>query len=250
MLRGRRDRYHRMGLLIPLSVGATTIPLQIVMGDFIARYVFTSEPAKFAAIEALPHTRSHAPEVLGGVIIDGKVHYGVPIPSGASLLSGFTSSTKVQGLDAVPAAVRLPDQLVSVVHLSFDVMVGTGFALAALALWFAWTWWRWRAAAPSRWFLRAVGVSGVVSIVSLECGWVVTEVGRQPWTVVGLLLTRDAVQTSGNLWPFFAGAVVIYVGVTIGAISALRAMRRRWARGQDTAAPYGPEDEPARAGAM
>jgi cytochrome bd ubiquinol oxidase subunit I len=250
MLRGGRDRYHRIGLLIPLTVGATAIPLQIVMGDFIARYVFHSEPAKFAAIEALPHTRSHAPEVLGGVIIDGKVHYGVPIPSGASLLSGFTPSTKVQGLDAVPAAVRLPDRLVSVVHLSFDVMVGTGFALAALALWFAMSWWRSRAAAPNRWFLRAVAVSGVVSIVSLECGWIVTEVGRQPWTVVGLLLTRDAVQTSGNLWPFFAGAVVIYVGVTIGAIYALRAMRRRWAQGQDTAAPYGPEDEPARAGAM
>jgi cytochrome bd ubiquinol oxidase subunit I len=251
MLRGgRRDRYHRIGLLIPLTVGATAIPLQIVMGDLIARYVFTSEPAKFAAIEALPHTRSHAPEVLGGVIIDGKVRYGVPIPSGASLLSGFTPSTKVQGLDAVPAAVRLPDRLVSVVHLSFDVMVGTGFALAALALWFAMSWWRSRAGAPNRWFLRAVAVSGVASIVSLECGWIVTEVGRQPWTVVGLLLTRDAVQTSGNLWPFFSGAVVIYVGVTIGAIYALRAMRRRWAQGQDTAAPYGPEDEPARAGAM
>jgi cytochrome d ubiquinol oxidase subunit I len=250
MLRGRRDRYHRMGLLIPLTVGATAIPLQIVMGDFIARYVFTSEPAKFAAIEALPHTRSHAPEVLGGVIIDGKVRYGVPIPSGASLLSGFTPSTKVQGLDAVPAAVRLPDRLVAVVHLSFDVMVGTGFALAGLALWFTLSWWRSRAVAPNRWFLRAVAVSGVVSIVSLECGWIVTEVGRQPWTVVGLLLTRDAVQTSGNLWPFFAGAVVIYVGVTIGAIYALRAMRRRWAQGQDTAAPYGPADEPARAGAM
>jgi cytochrome bd ubiquinol oxidase subunit I len=251
MLRGgRRDRYHRIGLLIPLTVGATAIPLQIVMGDLIARYVFTSEPAKFAAIEALPHTRSHAPEVLGGVIIDGKVRYGVPIPSGASLLSGFTPSTKVQGLDAVPAAVRLPDRLVSVVHLSFDVMVGTGFALAALALWFAMSWWRSRAGAPNRWFLRAVAVSGVASIVSLECGWIVTEVGRQPWTVVGLLLTRDAVQTSGNLWPFFAGAVVIYVGVTIGAIYALRAMRRGWAQGQDTAAPYGPEDEPARAGAM
>lgn len=87
-------------------------------------------------------------------------------------------------------------------------------------------------------------ISGVVSIVSLESGWVVTEVGRQPWTVVGLLLTRDAVQTSGNLWPFFAGALVIYAGVTIGAVYALRALRRRWAQGEDTPAPYGPDDEP------
>ncbi len=242
MLRGRRDRYHRIGLLIPLTVGAVAIPLQIVMGDFIARYVFDTEPAKFAAIEALPDTRTHAPETLGGVLVDGKVRGGIPIPSGASLLSGFSPHTEVKGLDAIPAAVRPPDRLVNIVHLAFDAMVGTGFLLAGLALWFALSWWRSRARAPNRWFLRAIAVSGVVSIVSLESGWVVTEVGRQPWTVVGLLLTRDAVQTSGNLWPFFGGALVIYAGVTIGAVLALRALRRRWSRGEDTAAPYGPEE--------
>jgi cytochrome d ubiquinol oxidase subunit I len=244
MLRGRRDRYHRIGLLIPLTVGAVAIPLQIVMGDVIARYVFDAEPAKFAAIEALPDTRTHAPETLGGILVDGKVRYGIPVPNGASLLSGFSPSTEVKGLDAIPADVRPPDHLVSMVHLSFDVMVGTGFALFALALWFAWIWWRSRATEPNRWFLRAVAVSGLVSIVSLESGWIVTEVGRQPWTVVGLLLTRDAVQTSGNLWPFFIGAVLIYAGVTVGAVYALRALRRRWAAGDDTAVPYGPEPEP------
>jgi cytochrome d ubiquinol oxidase subunit I len=243
MLRGRHDRYHRLGLLIPMTVGAVAIPLQIVMGDFIARHVFDSEPAKFAAIELLPHTRSHAPEVLGGVLVHGQVSHGLEVPSGASLLSGFRPSTTVKGLDAIPAAVRPPDRLVNIVHLSFDVMVGTGFALAGLALWFAFLWWRSRAAAPNRWFLRATAISGVISIVSLESGWVVTEVGRQPWTVVGLLLTRDAVQTSGNLWPLFGGALVIYLGVTIGAAYALRALRRHWAQGEQSATPYGPEDE-------
>jgi cytochrome bd ubiquinol oxidase subunit I len=244
MLRGRRDRYHRVGLLIPLTVAAVAIPLQIVMGDVIARYVFDAEPAKFAAIEALPDTRTHAPETLGGILVDGRVRYGIPVPDGASLLSGLSPGTEVKGLDAIPAGVRPPDHLVSMVHLSFDVMVGTGFALFGLALWFTWIWWRSRAADPNRWFLRAVAVSGLVSIVSLECGWIVTEVGRQPWTVVGLLLTRDAVQTSGNLWPFFIGAVLIYAGVTVGAVYALRALRRSWAAGDDMAVPYGPEPEP------
>jgi cytochrome d ubiquinol oxidase subunit I len=244
MLRGRRDRYHRVGLLLPLTVGAIAIPLQIVMGDVIARHVFDGEPAKFAAIEALPATRTHAPETLGGVMVGGRVRYGIPIPDGASLLSGFSPGTEVKGLDAIPAAVRPPDHLVSMVHLSFDVMVGTGFALLGLALWFAWLWRRSRAAEPGRWFLRAVAVSGVVSIVSLESGWVVTEVGRQPWTVVGLLLTRDAVQTSGSLWPFFFGAVSIYAGVSVGAVYALRALRRRWARGEEGSVPYGPERDP------
>jgi cytochrome d ubiquinol oxidase subunit I len=245
MMRGRRDRYHRIGLLVPLTVGAVAIPLQIFMGDVIARYVFDAEPAKFAAIEALPQTRTHAPETLGGILVDGQVRGGLPIPDGASLLSGFSPGTRVKGLDSIPAAVRPRDDLVSVVHLSFDVMVGTGFALLGLALWFAFLYWRSRLVEPGRWFLRAVAVSGVVAIVSLEAGWVVTEVGRQPWTVVGLLLTRDAVQTSGNLWPFFAGAVLIYAGVTVGAVSALRALRRRWARGESSSVPYGPESNPA-----
>jgi cytochrome d ubiquinol oxidase subunit I len=244
MLRGRRDRYHRLGLLLPLTVASIAIPLQIVMGDIIAREVFHSEPAKFAAIEALPHSGGHVAEVLGGVLVDGEVRYGIKIPNGASILSGFSPSTRISGLDAIPAADRPPDDLVTIVHLSFDVMVGTGFALLGLAFWFGLSWWRSRTADPGRWFLRATAVSGVVAVVSLECGWVVTEVGRQPWTVVGLLHTRDAVRTTGNLWPLFAGAVVIYVGVTVGAVYALRSLRRRWAEGLDSSAPYGPEEEP------
>jgi cytochrome bd ubiquinol oxidase subunit I len=239
MLRGRRDRYHRIGLLLPLTVGAIAIPLQIVMGDFIARYIFNSEPAKFASLEGAAHTGTHAPEVLGGVMVDGHLRYGVHIPNGASLLSGFGPGTEVKGLDAIPAGVRPTDRLVTITHLAFDVMVGTGFVLLGLALWFGWSWWRTRAAAPGRWFLRATAVSGLVAMASLESGWIVTEVGRQPWTVVGLLRTRDAVQTSGNLWPLFAGAVCIYVGVTVGAVYALRALRRRWG----SPVPYGPEDE-------
>jgi cytochrome bd ubiquinol oxidase subunit I len=247
MLRGRRDRYHRIGLLVPLTVGAVAIPLQIFMGDVIARAVYHDEPAKFAAIEALPKTGTHVPEDLGGVVSNGHVHFAIPIPDGASLLSGFSPSTRILGLDAIPKAVRPPDHLVNIVHLSFDVMVGTGFLLLGLALWFALGWWRHRTERPSVWFLRATAVSGLVAVVALETGWVVTEVGRQPWTVVGLLLTRNAVQTSGNIWPFFAGAVVIYAGVTVGAILALRALRRRWAAGEEVSTPYGP-DEPESAG--
>ena len=98
MLRGRRDRYHRVGLLLPLTVGAVAIPLQIVMGDVIAREVFQSEPAKFAAIEGLSRTSTHVPEVLGGVFRNGELRYGLSIPDGASLLSGFTPHTRIRGL--------------------------------------------------------------------------------------------------------------------------------------------------------
>ncbi len=249
MLRGRRDRYHRVGFLIPFTVAAVAMPVQIFFGDVVAREVFHKEPAKFAAIEALPDTRDHVAENLGGVLIDGRLRYSIPIPDGASILSGFKPSTRIAGLDAIPATVRPPDRLVSIVHLSFDVMVGTAFLLLGLACWFAIAWWRRRDLPRSRWFLRASAASGLVAVVSLESGWVVTEVGRQPWTIVGLLLTRDAVATSGNLWLFFAGALVIYAGVTVGAVVVLRAMHRSWRAGDDVSVPYGPEEVPAGSGA-
>jgi cytochrome d ubiquinol oxidase subunit I len=229
MLRGRRDRHHRLGLLISFTTAAVVIPLQIFMGDVAAREVFHHEPAKFAAIEALPTTSTHVPETLGGVLIDGKVRFGIDVPNGASLLAGYRPSTRILGLDAIPARVRPADRLVNTVHLAFDVMVATGSALLLLALWFAIAWWRRRDMPRSRWFLRATAASGVVSVISLEAGWVVTEVGRQPWTVVGLLLTRDAVTTSGNVWAFFIGALLIYAAVGTGAVLVLRSMRRGWA---------------------
>jgi len=240
MLKGRRDRYHRLGLLIPLTVAAAVMPAQILVGDTIARQVFSQEPSKFASIELLPRTGTHIPETLGGVIVGGKVTFGLRVPSGASLLAGLHPSTSIRGLDAIPADVRPPDRLVNVVHLSFDAMVATAFVLLGLAGWFACSWWRRRDISPSRWFLRSVALAGAVSVVSLETGWVVTEVGRQPWTVHGLLLTRDAVATSGNLWPFFASTVVIYAAVGTAAVAVLRAMQRRWRRGDEVEGPYAP----------
>jgi cytochrome d ubiquinol oxidase subunit I len=244
MLRGRRDRYHRLGFLLPFTVAAVVIAPQVFVGDVAAREVFKKEPAKFAAIEMLSRTDDHVPETLGGVLTsDGRVRYGLSIPSGASLLAGFSRSTRIQGLDAVPAEVRPQARLATIVHLSFDLMVGTAFLLLGLSLWFALGWWRRRDLPRSRWFLRCAALSGLVSLVSLEAGWVVTEVGRQPWTVVGLLLTRDAVATSGNLWLFFTGTLVIYVTIGAGAVVVLRMMHRRWmARPDDEVeVPYGPE---------
>jgi cytochrome d ubiquinol oxidase subunit I len=256
-LRGRRDRYHRLGLIIPFTVAAIVTPVQIFFGDVIARAVFTSEPAKFAAIELLPHTGTHVPEVLFGVLVDGKVRYGIPIPDGASLLSGFSPSTRILGLDAIPKEVRPPDDLVTIVHLAFDVMVGIGTLLLLLSAWYALGWLRRRTFPENRVFLALTAVSGVVTVVALEAGWVVTEVGRQPWTVVGLLLTRDAVTTSGNMWPFFAGTVALYVVVAYGTFLALRLLRRRWAAADaegdawadEGGVPYGPSRARSDAGA-
>nr|WTB28716.1 cytochrome ubiquinol oxidase subunit I [Streptomyces sp. NBC_00830] len=246
LLKGRHDAYHRRGFLVPFTVAAIAMPIQFLVGDTIARQVYDREPAKFAAIELVPTTSDHVPETLGGVMIDGKVRYGIQLPDVASILAGFTPSTEIKGLDAIPATVRPEDSLVSIVHLAFDVMVGTATILLLLSIWFGWLWWRRREVPTNRWFLRSSLGAGLVALVSLESGWVVTEVGRQPWTVVGLLLTRDAVTTEGNLWPFFSTILAIYVFVAAGAVFVLRTMLRRWRNeGTDAVAvPYGPEPVP------
>ncbi|MBY8879086.1 cytochrome ubiquinol oxidase subunit I [Streptomyces sp. PLK6-54] len=235
-------RYNRLGFLIAFAIAAVAVPCQIVVGDTIARYVFDSEPAKFSAIELLPTTGTHVPETLGGILLDGKVRGGLQIPDGASLLAGFSVNTRISGLEAIPAQHRPTDREVSLVHLSFDVMVGLSFALLALGLWCAWLLWRRRVLEQQRWFLRACAVSGVAAVVCLETGWIVTEVGRQPWIVVGHLLTRDAVATQGNLWAFFAAVLAIYLAVGLTAGAVLVSMKRRWQAGGDDSVvvPYGP----------
>ncbi|SEG76666.1 cytochrome bd-I ubiquinol oxidase subunit 1 apoprotein [Actinacidiphila yanglinensis] len=250
MLRGRLDRYHRSGFLTGFCVAAVAMPLQIFVGDLIARQVFDEEPRKFAALELLPRTGTHVPETLLGVMVNGEDRYGLKIPDGASLLAGFRPSTRIEGIDAIPPGQRPDDATVSVVHLAFDVMVGTAFLLLGLALWFGWLYWRRREVPTGRWFLRCAAISGLLAVVCLESGWVVTEVGRQPWTVVGLLFTRDAVATQGNLWPFFAAALAIYAAVAVGAFLVVRGMQRRWRATDDAGGevPYGPVGPPDRAG--
>ncbi|MFD8673372.1 cytochrome ubiquinol oxidase subunit I [Streptomyces seoulensis] len=244
MIRGRRGHYQKLGFLISFITAAVALPVQIFVGDTIARQVFDSEPAKFAAIELLPTTGTHVPETLGGVLIDGEVRYGISVPWVASILAGFKPSTRIQGLNAVPADIRPTTAQVNIVHWAFDIMVGTSMLMLAVAAWFVWVWWKRRnTLQTNRWFLGAASLCGIVSILSLESGWVVTEVGRQPWIVVGLLRTRDAVTTQGNLWPTFAAVLVLYLAVGTGAIWVLLSMKRRWRRQGDenVPVPYGPD---------
>lgn len=248
MIRGRRGHYQKLGFLISFITAAVALPVQIFVGDTIARQVFDSEPAKFAAIELLPTTGTHVPETLGGVLIDGEPRYGISVPWAASILAGFKPSTRIQGLDAIPADIRPTTAQVNIVHWAFDIMVGTSMLMLAVAAWFVWVWWKRRnTLQTNRWFLGAASLCGIVSILSLESGWVVTEVGRQPWVVVGLLRTRDAVTTQGNLWPTFAGVLVLYAAVGTGAIWVLLSMKRRWHKQGDenVPVPYGPDAAPA-----
>jgi cytochrome d ubiquinol oxidase subunit I len=237
MLRGRRDHHHRFGLLIPLTLAAVMTPVQIGVGDWIASTVAENQPAKLAAMEGLFRTSGDVPLSLGGLYYDDGLHYALRIPFGLSLLVDHDPHGVVQGLEEFPANERPP---VNVVHLAYNTMVGLGSALLLLALVFGWVWWRRRRIPESRWFLRAVGVSGIAAIVALESGWVTTEVGRQPWIVYGILRTADAVSPAPGLYLGLIGVLAVYTVLTVLTVVVLR----RLAGNRDTAAPQEVEAVP------
>jgi cytochrome d ubiquinol oxidase subunit I len=241
MLRGRRDRIHRLGLLIPLTVACIATPIQFAVGDTAARSIAKDQPIKFAAMECVQQTATHVPEYIYGRCTSSGVKGGIEIPGFDSFLVGWSTSTKVTGLDTVPADDRPPAD--TMLHWAFDTMVGICTMLIALGLWFAFGWWRKRDFPQSHWFLRAVAVSGVASVIALESGWIVTEVGRQPWVVYQVMRTEDAVTKASGIWVTFIAVLVLYVVLGAALIIALRAMARRWRTTpeRDDDVPYGPD---------
>jgi cytochrome bd ubiquinol oxidase subunit I len=242
MLRGRRDRLHRLGLLIPLTVACIATPIQLFVGDTAARAVADHQPAKFAGFECIRETGTNQTEYIGGICTSDGVKGAIGIPGLDSLLVGFSTDTEVIGLDSIPPQDRPPAN--TLLHLAFDAMVGIGTALLALGAWLGVVWWRRRDIPRTPWFLRAVAVAGAAAILALWCGWIVTEVGRQPWIVQGLMRTSEAVTQAEGIWFAFAVVVVLYVALGTGAILVLRSMSRGW-RAEEEAGevPYGPPGE-------
>ena len=218
-LRGRRDRYHRLGFLIPFTVAVVVTPVQIGVGDWAARFLAERQPVKLAAIEGLHETRRGAPLTIGGVYVNGRVHLGLQVPNGLSLLAHHDPDALVHGLDEVPPDERPP---VAIVRNAFQVMVAIGFGLLALGAWFAIAWWRRREPPASRWFHRAAVVAGFAAPVALEAGWIVTEVGRQPWIVWRVMRVSEAVTTAPNIRLGLYFLLVVYALLTWGTIFVLR----------------------------
>jgi cytochrome d ubiquinol oxidase subunit I len=237
MLRGRRDRYHRLGLLIPLTIAAIATPVQIGVGDWIANTVADNQPAKLAAMEGQYETTAGAGLSIGGIYRDNELHYALEIPYGLSLLLHHDPDGVVPGLEEVPADERPP---VNVVHLAYNTMVGIGTALLLLAAWFGIVRWRRRRLPDTDWFLRAVALSGAGAVVAMEAGWVTTEVGRQPWIVYGLMRTADAVSPAPGLGWGLVAVLAVYTVLTVFTVVVLR----RLARGHDTLAPQEHEEAP------
>ncbi|MEU2774895.1 cytochrome ubiquinol oxidase subunit I [Streptomyces sp. NPDC007162] len=246
-LRGRRDRYHRLGFTVPFTLAAVCTPVQFVLGDSIARQVFHKQPVKFAGMEIVWKTATHQPEYLYGRIHpDGTISGGIRIPQLDSVLAGFRPDTQVTGLTSVPASGRPTATQATIAHFAFDTMVGVGSLLLLLALWYGVLWLRRRRLPVSPWFFRAAACAGVASVAAVECGWITTEVGRQPWIVYQNMRVAEAVTAtrSTSLWIMFAVVVVVYVLVFGSFLAVLLKMRSRWRLADERGGPRPPKETP------
>jgi cytochrome d ubiquinol oxidase subunit I len=208
LLKSRKSDFNRAALTIGLIVGAPAAVLQPFAGDIAARYVARRQPAKLAAMEAHYETRAGVPL---------KLVPGIEIPYGLSLLAFHDPHAVVQGLDSVPRD-EWPN--VPLVHLSFKVMVALGTYMALVGVWAGWLLLRRRDLTVRRRFLWAVAIAGPCGFIATEAGWMVTELGRQPWVIYGVLKTADAVTPMPGLIVPFTVITLLYcaLGVIVGVV--------------------------------
>jgi cytochrome d ubiquinol oxidase subunit I len=231
-LRGRQGRYERIAIAIPLAAAVLAAPIQIVVGDWAGRDVARYQPTKLAAFEGLGQTTKGAPVHLLGWYTNDHVRFGIKVPDLLSLLAFHDPNATVAGLDTVPAADRPP---VNVVRIAFQTMVGIGSLLALIGVVFLAVQVRRKRLPESVWFYRVLVVAGPLSVVALIAGWVVTEVGRQPWVVYRTMTTAAAVTGARGIPVGYGALAVSYVVVACGLVWVLRRLAR---------APLDPRSEP------
>lgn len=224
-LRGNDGVYQRRAMALGLALGAICTPVQFVVGDWAAKTVAETQPVKLAAMEGQFQTEAGAPLRIGGWPDEEarQTPYAVEIPGMLSWLAYNDSDAVIRGLDEFPREDTPP---VLIVHLAFQVMVGIGTGLLALSLWAGWSAWRRRQLPQGRVFLWIVLASGPLTVLALEAGWTVTEVGRQPWIVQGFMRTADAVTSAPGVQWMLLASLVIYAVLAIGAVIVLRLLAR------------------------
>jgi cytochrome d ubiquinol oxidase subunit I len=224
ILRGNTNVFHRHALAIGLAVGAPAAILQPLSGDVSARNVAQFQPAKLAALEAHFETQRGAPLHIGGWpdVDRRQTRWAIKIPRGLSLLSYHDPNAEVTGLDAIPRDEWPP---VAIVHIAFQIMVALGTCMALVSVWGLWRWWRGRsstALANDRRLLYALAAVTPMGFLAIEAGWTVTEVGRQPWIVYGVLRTADAVTPMPGLIVPFLVFTLLYLLLGIIVVYMLR----------------------------
>ena len=221
LLKNRKNVFHRTAIKIALSFGAVSALLQPLSGDHSAKDIAKRQPAKLAAAEALYKTSQPASLVIGGIPNDKeeRVEYAIHIPGMLSFLAHGDLNAEVTGLDKFPKDERPP---VLITHIAFQIMVGIGVLLALAALLFIIFSIKWRHILSKRWWLMFIAFLTPLGFIAVEAGWTVTEVGRQPWIIYGVMKTKDAVSPMPGLQYSLYTISAVYILLTVILVWQMR----------------------------
>lgn len=222
LLRKPGSAFDRRAAGLCLLIAVVVTPLQLFSGDYAAKQVAKYQPLKLAAAEALFESQRGAPLAVGGWpdAAARESRGAIHVPKALSFLATGDFDAHVQGLDAFPE----PDwPSLPVVHVSFEVMVACGTAMMGLVLFYLFLRLRKKDALAFPWFLRAAVFCSPLGVLAVEAGWFVTEVGRQPWVVTGILRTRDAVTPMPHLTVPLVVFTALYVFLALVVVLLLRA---------------------------
>ncbi len=221
LIRNRKNLFHQTAVKMALSFGAVAALLQPLSGDFSAKDIAQRQPAKLAALEALYKTSKPADLVIGGIPNDKeeRVDYAIHVPGFLSFLAHGNFDAEVIGLDQFPEDERPP---VLIPHIAFQIMVGIGFLLALAGLLFLVFSIVGKRMLNKRWWLMFIAFLTPMGFIAVEAGWVVTEVGRQPWIIYGIMKTKDAVSPMPGLQYSFYTIAFVYLMLTVILVWLMR----------------------------
>ncbi|RZK76843.1 MAG: cytochrome ubiquinol oxidase subunit I [Pedobacter sp.] len=214
ILRGNNLEFHNKAFRIAAIFATVAACLQPLSGDLSAKDVAVRQPAKLAAMEAHFHTEKMAPLIIGGIpdTLNKRVDYAIKIPGALSFMATGDFNKEVKGLDQIPKNEQPP---IAVTHYAFQIMVGLGMMMVALSLLYFFVLWKKRHWLWKNWLLKLFVFATPLGFIALEAGWTVTEVGRQPWIIHGVMRTADAVTPMPGIAYSFYLFTGVYVSLAV-----------------------------------
>ena len=220
-LRGDVTRYTHRAMTLGLVLAIFSTPLQMIVGDWSAKVVAKTQPVKLAAMEGHYETETGAALRIGGIPDDDAevTRYSIDIPYLLSFMAHGDPNAEVKGLKEWDRDLRPPTLIV---HFAFQIMVGIGTACMAMVAWTIWSLLRKKRFPNSKLYLFLLAMSGPLTVLAMEAGWTVTEVGRQPWIIQGVMRTKDAVTDAPGIWNVFWVTIAIYSVLAFCTVFVLR----------------------------
>jgi cytochrome d ubiquinol oxidase subunit I len=220
LLRKKNIEFHTKAFRIAAIFACTAAVLQPLSGDHSAKEVARHQPAKLAAMESVFVTGTHVPLLICGIPNEKteKVKYGFEVPGMLSFMIGGNTDTEVKGLDQFPIEDRPP---VLITHLAFQTMVGLGMIMFGISLLYFFVLWKKRDFEKNKWLLKLFAWATPLGFLAVEAGWVVTEVGRQPWILYGIMRTKDAVTPMPGIQYSFYLFTTVYISLSLVVILLL-----------------------------